>query len=155
MLQVVAPAREADAIRAFSSRDAGPVLGYLLLSLLSAAAGVGALLWPGITALVLTLWVAAWAFVTGVIEVTLAFRRGEAAGQRALWALGGLISMALGVVLAMRPDAGAISLATVFGLFSIVSGISALVFSAQLRRTHASAEQLRVSTTPEGEPSRA
>jgi Short repeat of unknown function (DUF308) len=35
--------------------------------------------------------------------------------------------MALGVVLAIRPDAGAITLATLFGLFSIVSGISAIV----------------------------
>lgn len=142
-------AAAADGMRAFTSRHAGPVFGYLLLSLLSAAAGVVALAWPGITALVLTLWVGAWAFVTGFIEVTLAFRRGQAAGERALWALGGLISMAFGVVLAIRPDAGAVSLATVFGLFSIVSGISALVLSAQMRRTHTTAEQLIGSTSPE------
>jgi uncharacterized membrane protein HdeD (DUF308 family) len=139
----------ADAMRAFTSRNAGPVFGYLLLSVLSAAAGIGALVWPDITALVLTLWVAAWAFVTGIVEVTLAFRRGESTGQRALWGLGGLISMALGVVLAIRPDAGALSLATVFGLFSIVSGISALVLSAQARRTHATAEELISSAFPE------
>ena len=52
-------------VRAFTSRNAGPVFGYLLLSLLSLAAGVGALVWPGVTALFLTLWVGAWAFVTG------------------------------------------------------------------------------------------
>lgn len=144
----------ADAMRAFTSSDAGPVFGYLLLSVLSGIAGVVALLWPGMTAIVLTLLVGAWAFVTGSIEVTLAFRRGETAGERAMWALGGLISMALGVVLAIRPDAGAISLATVFGLFSIVSGISALVLSAQMRRTDASAEQLIRSAFPERTPSR-
>jgi uncharacterized membrane protein HdeD (DUF308 family) len=146
-------AAAADGMRAFTSRHAGPVFGYLLLSVLSATAGVVALASPGITALVLTLWVGAWAFVTGLIEVTLAFRRGQAAGERALWALGGLISMALGVVLALRPDAGAISLATVFGLFSIVSGISALVLSAQMRQTHATAEQL-MGSTAERTPSR-
>ena len=147
-------AAAADAMRAFTSRNAGPVVGYLLLSVLSAAAGIVALAWPDITALILTLWVGAWAFVTGIIEVTLAFRRGEAAGERALWALSGLISMALGVVLAIRPDAGALSLATVFGLFSIVSGISALVLSAQARRTDATAQQLIGSASPERTPSR-
>jgi uncharacterized membrane protein HdeD (DUF308 family) len=123
-----------DAARAFSSDHAGPVAGYLLLALLSFAAGLVALFWPGITALVLTIWVAAWAFVTGVVEVILAFGWAEAAGERAMWALGGLVSIALGVVLGLRPDIGALTLATVFGLFSIVYGASTLVLSAQTRR---------------------
>jgi uncharacterized membrane protein HdeD (DUF308 family) len=142
----------ADGVRAFASRDAGPVVGYLLLSLLSAAAGVVALVWPDITALVLTLWVGAWAFVTGAVEFTLAFRRGAAAGERAFWMLGGLISMAFGVVLAIRPDAGAVTLATVFGLFSIISGIQALVLSRQMRKTHATAERLTSSVPADPTP---
>ena len=51
-----------------------------------------------------------------------------------MWALGGLVSIVLGVVLALRPDIGALSLATVFGLFSIIAGVSALVLSARARR---------------------
>lgn len=132
----------ADALRAFSSDHAGPVLGYLLLSLLSVSAGVVALAWPDITALVLTVWVGAWALVTGVTEVVIAFRRGAAAGERALWALSGLVSIGLGVVLAIRPDIGAVSLATVFGLFCIVSGVSTLVVGAQARKAHVAAERL-------------
>ena len=135
-------AAAADAVRAFSSRDAGPVAGYLLLGLLSLAAGVIALVWPGITAMVLTLCVGAWAFVTGILEVALAFQHGEAAGERALWILSGLVSIALGVVLGIRPDIGAVSLATVFGLFSIVSGISSILLGAQLRRGHSGSERL-------------
>ena len=131
-----------DAARAFASDRAGPVVGWLLLGLLSLAAGVVALAWPGATALVLTIWIAAWAFVTGVFEVTMAFRQSETAGERAMWALGGLISIALAIVLAFRPDIGAVSLATVFGLFSIVYGISALVLSAQASSTRAAARQL-------------
>jgi uncharacterized membrane protein HdeD (DUF308 family) len=144
----------ADGMRAFTSQHPGPVFGYLLLSVLSAIAGVIALAWPGITALVLTLWVGAWAFVTGLTEVTLAFRREEGAGDRAWWVLGGLVTMALGVVLAVRPDSGAVSLATVFGLFSIVSGVSGLVLSAQLRRTDTTAERLIGSAFSERTPSR-
>jgi len=124
----------ADTARAFSADRAGPVFGYLLLVLLSLAAGVVALAWPGITALALTIWVAAWAFVTGFIELGLAFRAGETAGERAMYGLGGLVSVALGVVLAIRPDIGALTLATVFGLFSIVYGITAITLGIQARR---------------------
>jgi uncharacterized membrane protein HdeD (DUF308 family) len=42
--------------------------------------------------------------------------------------------MALGVVLAIRPDIGAVTLATVFGLFCVVHGISAIVLGIQVRR---------------------
>ena len=49
------------AARAFSSRNAGPVIGHLLLGLADLAAGVIALAWPGPTALVLVLVVGVWA----------------------------------------------------------------------------------------------
>jgi uncharacterized membrane protein HdeD (DUF308 family) len=131
-----------DGARAFASDRAGPVVGWLLLALLSLAAGVVALVWPGPTALVLTLWIAVWAFVTGVVEVAMAFGQGETAGERSMWALGGLISMALGIVLFIRPDIGAVSLATVFGLFGIVYGISAVVLSTRAREARTAAQQL-------------
>lgn len=131
-----------DAMRAFSSGRAGPVAGHLLLALLSLAAGVVALAWPGITALVLVLWIAVWAVVTGGVEVALAFRQGESTGERAMWAISGLISIALGIVLFIRPDLGALSLATVFGLFSIVYGTSALVLSVQARKAGAAVHRL-------------
>jgi uncharacterized membrane protein HdeD (DUF308 family) len=123
-----------DVARAFSSDRAGPVVGYLLLALISLAAGVVALVWPDITAYALTIWVAAWALVAGIIEVAMAFRSDERAGGRAMWALSGLVSVALGAVLAYRPDIGALTLATVFGLFSIFYGITALTLAAQARR---------------------
>jgi uncharacterized membrane protein HdeD (DUF308 family) len=131
-----------DGMRAFSSDRAGPVVGYLLLAVLSVAAGVIALAWPGITALVLTVWVAAWAIVTGIIEVALTFRQGATAGERAMWALSGLVSIALGIVLFIRPDIGAVSLATVFGLYSIVYGVSAVALSIQARKVAGSVSRL-------------
>src|SRR3954466_4216982 len=48
-----------DAARAFASDRAGPVVGWLLLALLSLAAGVVALVWPGAHPLVPPLLVAA------------------------------------------------------------------------------------------------
>jgi uncharacterized membrane protein HdeD (DUF308 family) len=135
-----------DAMRAFSSDGAGSVFGYLLLSLVAVAAGVISLAWPGITALVLAIFVGAWALVVGVIEVGLTFRSGERAGERAMWLLGGIVSIALGLVLFIRPDIGAASLATVFGLYSVAFGISALVLSAQTKNLSSDA-QTRLATT--------
>ena len=54
----------------------------------------------------------------------------------------GLVSVALGVVLAIRPDIGALTLATVFGLFSIVYGISTITIGAQVRRAGKTTGQL-------------
>ena len=124
-----------EATRAFRSERAGPVIGRLVLAGLDVAAGVVAIAWPGITALTLVLVVAAWAFATGTFELVLAFRAGESAGDRARLGLTGLISLALAAVFAIRPDIGAVSLAQVYGLFSIVSGISLLVTSAGMPRT--------------------
>jgi uncharacterized membrane protein HdeD (DUF308 family) len=123
------------AVRAFSSRDAGPVAGHLLLGLIDIAAGVLALAWPGITALVLVLIVGSWAVVTGVFEVAAAFQAGEPAGTRTLYILGGLVSVAFGVVLFARPGVGALTLALLFGLFNLTYGISALIQGIELRRT--------------------
>jgi uncharacterized membrane protein HdeD (DUF308 family) len=120
------------AATAFRSDSAGRVAGGLLLAVVDAAAGVAALVWPGITALALVWVVATWAFISGFTETVMAFAAGETAGQRALLGLGGLVSIALGVVFAFRPDVGAVSIAQVYGLFSIVSGVSALVMAANV-----------------------
>jgi len=125
------------ALQASTSRSAGAVVGHLLLGLVDLAAGVLALAWPGVTALVLVLVVASWAIVTGALEITAAFRSGEEAGTRAMFMVGGLVSAAFGVVLFARPGMGAISLALVFGLFNLSSGSSMLVRGVELRWTHA------------------
>ena len=131
-----------DTMRAFSSDKAGPVAGYLFLALLSAGAGVVALVWPGITALALVIWVGAWALTTGIVEAALAFLKGRTAGDRAGWLLTGLVSIALGVVLFIRPDIGALSLATVFGLFATVYGASSVVLSVRARKARSAVRRL-------------
>jgi uncharacterized membrane protein HdeD (DUF308 family) len=124
-----------EGVKAFSSDGAGPVVGHLLLGLVDIAAGVIALAWPGPTALVLVLLVGAWAVVAGVIEIYAGFRVDESAGTRALFFVSGLISIAFGIVLFARPGMGAVTLALLFGLFSLVYGFSALFEGIDLRHT--------------------
>jgi uncharacterized membrane protein HdeD (DUF308 family) len=123
------------AARAFSSAKAGSVFGHLLLGLVDLAAGVVALAWPGPTALVLVLIVGVWAIAAGLTEFFAAFASGEPAGTRVLFILGGLITVAFGVVLCARPGIGAVTLALLFGLFSLIAGIWMLVQGIELRRT--------------------
>jgi uncharacterized membrane protein HdeD (DUF308 family) len=123
------------AARAFSSANAGPVAGHLLLALADLAAGVIALAWPGPTALVLVLIVGVWAITAGLVEIAAAFQSGEPAGIRATFILGGLASAAFGVVLCARPGIGAITLALLFGLFNLTAGTWMLVHGTELRRT--------------------
>jgi uncharacterized membrane protein HdeD (DUF308 family) len=129
------------AARAFGSRSAGPVLGHLLLALISLAAGVVALVWPGPTAYVLVIIVAAWALVGGVVEIFAGFGSGETAGMRALFIISGLVSVAFGIVLFARPNAGAVALALLFGLYSLIYGFSQIAAGVQVRQLGKSVPQ--------------
>jgi len=104
---------------------------YALLAVISVAAAVAALAWPGITVLVATVWIAVWAAVTGFTDLFLAFGHGEAAGERLMWTLTGIVSLVFAFVLAVRPIVGAITLATVFGFFSIFYGVMSITRAAQ------------------------
>ena len=138
-----------EAMRAFSSPTAGPVAGHLLLGLADLAAGVVALVWPGPTALVLVIIVGSWAVIGGLLEIFAAFRADEPAGMRAMLILGGLVSVAFGVVLFARPGMGAITLALLFGLFNLISGTWMMVRGIELRRTQKTLQS--VSEIPEAE----
>lgn len=123
-----------EVMRAFRSATAGPVAGHLLLGLVDLAAGVIALAWPGPTALVLVIIVGTWAIIGGAVEFGAAFGAGEAAGTRAMLILGGLATIAFGVVVCARPGLGAVTLALLFGLFNLTYGAWMLVRGIDLRR---------------------
>jgi uncharacterized membrane protein HdeD (DUF308 family) len=124
-----------EAMRAFSGGKAGPVIGHLLLGLVDVAAGVIALAWPGPTALVLVLVVGFWAFFGGFAEVFSAFGAGQTAGHRAMSIITGVVWIAFGVVLFARPGLGAVTLAILFGLFSLISGATLITSGIEVRRT--------------------
>jgi uncharacterized membrane protein HdeD (DUF308 family) len=119
--------------RAFSSDGFGPVLGHLLLAVVDVAAGIFALAWPAPTVLVLVYVVGFWAIFGGLAEFFTAFAAGETAGTRTLFLLGGLVSVAFGVVLLARPGVGALSLALLFGFFTLSYGVTQIAAGSHLR----------------------
>jgi uncharacterized membrane protein HdeD (DUF308 family) len=121
-------------VRAFSGVRVGAANARILIALVDVAAGVVAIAYPNITAAVLVVIVAIWAIAFGVLELFGAFGAGETAGTRAGYVVAGLVSIAFGLVLAARPDVGAVSLAVIYGIFSLAFGITAIVLGVEARR---------------------
>ena len=108
-----------------------------LAGLLSLAAGVVAVVWPGITVLALAILVGAWALVTGISEIVAAIRLRHRIRGEAWLALGGLISVVAGLFILFRPLAGAVGIAIVLGCYALVFGILLIVTGIRLRRAEA------------------
>jgi uncharacterized membrane protein HdeD (DUF308 family) len=89
------------------------VLGILL--------GIFALLTPLIIAMTITMFIAAWALITGVSELGLAFSS-KTAPHRALLALSGIIGLAFAIVLVLTPILGAYALVIVLGIYALIFG---------------------------------
>lgn len=104
-------------------------------------AGLLAVILPGITALVLLYLVAAWAIVTGVLEIVAAIRlREQITGE--LWmALAGVLSILFGLYLVIFPGAGILSLLWLVGFFAIAFGAFMLLLGWRLRGIHERAER--------------
>ncbi len=113
----------------------------LLEGLSSLLFGVLALTWPEITALVLLIFIAAWALVTGAFEVAAAIAlRKELEGEWML-ILSGLASMIFGTLLFAFPGAGAVAVAWIIGSYAILFGALLVALSLRLRKLSKSLEQ--------------
>lgn len=77
---------------------------------------------PGLTAIGLYTFIAAWALVTGVLRIIAAIRlRREIEGE--IWlALSGVSSIAFGVLMFALPAVGALALAWLIGVYALVLG---------------------------------
>ena len=113
----------------------GSVLGHLVLALIDLAAGAFAVAWPAPTALVLVLLLGIWAVTGGVFEFFAAFQAGRRAGTRAIFIIGGLVTVLFGLVVLARPGIGALTLALLFGLFNLIYGVWQIAFGSELRNT--------------------
>jgi uncharacterized membrane protein HdeD (DUF308 family) len=89
---------------------------------------------PGLTALALVWVVAAWALVTGVLEIVAAVRLRRRISNEWLLVLGGLASVIFGVLLVIAPAAGALVLVLWIGAYAVVFGGLLLALAFRLRR---------------------
>jgi uncharacterized membrane protein HdeD (DUF308 family) len=93
----------------------------------AALAGLVALAWPGITAFALLYLIAAWAIVTGLMEMAGAFQTHLEAIPEWVLLASGAISIAFGIVLVVWPYMGVLALVWLIGIYAILYGILHLV----------------------------
>ena len=99
--------------------------GWALLlveGILGILAGIVAFVWPGITAFAFLFLIAAWAIVTGIMQIVGAFVLPLGAGRAWLLGLAGVASIIFGVLLVYRPVAGLVALVWLIGIYAIVFG---------------------------------
>jgi uncharacterized membrane protein HdeD (DUF308 family) len=115
-------------------RDERRWWALLLEGVVSVAVGTVTLIMPDLTALALVYVIAAWAILTGILEIAAAIMlRRHIRGEWWL-ALAGMLSVAFGAVLAIWPGVGALALVLWIGAYAIVLGILLIALGFKLRR---------------------
>jgi len=110
------------------------------------AAGVIALLLPGVTVFAFAILLAVWAVITGGLEISAGIRLHASHGRWWLIA-GGIVSVILGILLFIWPFVGAVVLTIWIGAYALLFGIALLVLAFRLRA--------RRGTLPPGSPQQA
>lgn len=99
-------------------------------------AGIAAFSWPHLTVLVFVGLAAAWALVSGVLELRAALNLTKEHGRGWL-ILGSIASIVFGVALVLAPMMGAVVLTWWLGAYATVFGASLLVLAFKLRKKSA------------------
>jgi uncharacterized membrane protein HdeD (DUF308 family) len=111
-----------------------PKVGSLILGgLLGILAGLLAFVMPGITALGLLILIAAWAIVTGIMELVAAVRLRKIINNEWLLVLAGIASVVFGILLLFQPAAGALVLIWWIGAWALLSGILLMILAFRMR----------------------
>ncbi|SFJ63357.1 HdeD family acid-resistance protein [Planctomicrobium piriforme] len=105
----------------------------ILMGLLSFGAGLVAIFYPGLTALVL-LWVIAFSSILhGVFEIAAAVSLRKVIQDEWILVLSGVLSVGFGAVLLAAPREGALALVLLIGAYMIGMGVLAVALSLRLR----------------------
>ncbi len=119
------------AVRAGRAHERWGVL--LLVGIFSLIVAAITLFDPGITALALLYVIAAWAVVTGVLELVAAFELRRHLPGEIWWVLAGLCSIVFGLFLIWQPVAGTLALLWLIGAYAIAFGIFLVGLAMRLR----------------------
>ena len=121
-------------VGAIGHRDSDPDWGFnLIIGILGVIVGLLTFRAPGITALALVIYIAAWALMIGATEIALAIKmRREIKGEWFL-ILMGLASIIFAGLLLWNPLAGAAALIWIIAWYAVIMGVLAIVFGFRLR----------------------
>jgi uncharacterized membrane protein HdeD (DUF308 family) len=95
--------------------------------------GIITLRWPGVTALILLAFIAAWAIITGVGEIFEAVELRKVINNEWLLIVSGALSVLFGLVLLLFPLMTALALVNVIGIYALLFGALLLALAWRLR----------------------
>jgi len=104
-----------------------------LIGVLGVVAGVAAYLWPGLTALALLTLIGIWALVYGVVEIIGAIRLRKEIDNEWLLLVHGILAALFGLIVLVRPGAGALALIWLVASFALASGVVLVILSFRLK----------------------
>jgi uncharacterized membrane protein HdeD (DUF308 family) len=114
----------------------------LLWGVASVVAGIGAIFYPGVTALVLVLLMGANALVTGILDIAVAIRLRKMVQHEWLLILNGAAAIVFGLLVLVFPGAGALALVWLISLYAVATGVLLLMLAWQVRKWGSSATTL-------------
>jgi uncharacterized membrane protein HdeD (DUF308 family) len=110
-----------------------PVRVLVTRGVVAVAFGVLALVWPAVTVLALAVVFGIYALVDGVMRIIHTVRDRDQ-GHRWLTIVGGVLSIAAGIVSLIWPQITAVALALLVGVWAVVTGISEIAAAIRLRK---------------------
>jgi uncharacterized membrane protein HdeD (DUF308 family) len=119
------------AVRAAEAHERWGVL--VLEGLVGIAAAAITVLWPAITAIALVYVIAAWAVITGALEIGAGIRLRKVISGEWLLIVGGIASVLFGFLLIMAPVIGAVVIALWVGAYAFIFGVLLVALGFKLR----------------------
>jgi uncharacterized membrane protein HdeD (DUF308 family) len=100
---------------------------------LGVVAGLVTFFYPGMTALVLLYVIAFWAIFTGILKIVMAISLRREIENEWLMGLSGVVSVLFGIILAVLPGVGLLSLVWLIGIYAIVFGVAQIALGFRVR----------------------
>lgn len=132
-----------------------PWWALILEGIAGVAAGLVALVWPGITAFVLLMLIASWAVVTGILEIATAIRLWSHVKGEWMMLLAGILSVVFGIACFAAPVAGALAVVWLIATYAIIFGITLIGLGFRLRGLATPGFTGRTTPTEPSVPTRA
>jgi uncharacterized membrane protein HdeD (DUF308 family) len=126
----------------------------VITGLLSIAAGIAIIVWPGPGIVAVAIFLGAWLIVSGTINVTGAF------AMRRLWSgwwlllILGLLEIPLGVLALANPGATLAALVTVAGIWAVAIGVMRIVLAFELRYLPRELDEATAAAPESSKPAR-
>ncbi len=96
--------------------------------------GIGAFVWPGLTAATLVLFFGIYMLVDGVFGVVDSIRYRDRLNHWWVWLLDGILGVVVGGLTLFMPGATAFVLVMLIGVWAIVGGVLRIVAAIQIRK---------------------